>query len=312
MKKNVDVLIIGGGPAGLVAAQYGARAALKTMLVEQIAFGGQALMINTLENYPGNLTGKSGYEIAEEFRAQAEKFGVEFCSASVVSLQKTGTYFEAALDNMDTIHAIAVILTTGAGHRLLDVEGEARYAGRGVSYCASCDGPFFKNKTIFVAGGGDAACDEAAFLSRISSDITVIVRRGEFRAQKSLSERIMQNPAIKIRFWTRVVAILGNEKLTSLSLENTKTGDRQELAADALFVCAGIVPRTGLVESGNCVPEFDETGFIKTGQKMDTCIPGLFAAGDVRSSPFRQVIVAAGEGAVAAHAAAEYLRGLTA
>jgi thioredoxin reductase (NADPH) len=306
MKKYVDLLIIGGGPAGLCAAQYAARASLSTLLAEEGALGGQAVFIDNLENYPGFAAGKTGADLTEIFRKQAEDFGAKIESTGIVSLKKQGTYFVSSTEDGGLIYAKAVILATGAGRKLLGVQGEEKFAGRGVSYCANCDGPFFKNKKIFVSGGGDAACDEAVFLTRVSPQITMLVRREEFRAQKAVAERALSNPSIKVIFSTRVVEIKGETKLSSLVLEDTKKGEIQEVEADALFVYAGIVPKSALVSGVEIQAACDETGFVITDQSMSTNVPGLFAAGDVRDSPFRQVAVAAAEGAIAAHSAANY------
>ncbi|MDR2481715.1 MAG: FAD-dependent oxidoreductase [Spirochaetaceae bacterium] len=305
MKKDVDLLIIGGGPAGMTAAQYGARAALKTLLIEQSAFGGQALMINCLENYPGNSAGRSGSEISLDLHKQAEAFGAELFSGTVIFLRKKEKLFEAGLEDGGLIRAKAVIFATGAGHRTLDIPGETQFSGVGVSYCASCDGPFFKNKKIFMVGGGDAVCDEAEFLSKITPDITILVRRSEFRAQKAIAQRILNNKSIRVWFNTRITAIKGVEKVESIILENTKTGEKREEPTAAVFIFAGILPKTELLTE--LAVTLDNAGFIKTNQNMETSVPGLFAVGDVRSSPFRQVVVAASDGAIAAHTAAAHI-----
>jgi thioredoxin reductase (NADPH) len=309
MQKDVDLLIIGSGPAGLSAAQYGARAGLRTLAIEQMAIGGQALMIDVLENYPGCAGARSGMQVMEEMHAQAESFGAEFLFESVCALRHEGRFFGAELSSGGSIKASALILASGAGHRTLSIPGEVEYSGRGVSYCASCDGPFFKNKKIFVVGGGDAACDEARFLSRISSDITMLVRRAEFKAQKALVHRLLKDGSIKTRFCTRVVEIKGAEKVKSLVLENTETGKTSEEEADAVFIFAGLVPETGLVSGTDAGIQLklDKSGFIITDQRMESSVKGIFAAGDVRSSPFRQVVTASGDGAVAAHSAGEYI-----
>ena len=299
-------MIIGGGPAGLSAAQYGARSALKTLLLEKSVFGGQALFIDKLENYPGNFTASSGFEVIEEFKKQALAFGAELKTGAVQKLKKHGAFFEAVLEGGEVVRAISVILAMGAAHRNLGIPGEEGFSGRGVSYCAACDGPFFKNKKIFVVGGGDAACDEANFLSRISSDITILLRGGEFRAQKALAERVLSNKAIKVRYWTEILELKGQEKLNSALLINKKTGEKQEEELDAVFIFAGINPNNALV-LGELKVELDGGGFIKTAQDMQSSISGLYAAGDLRSSPFRQVITAAADGAAAAHAAASYV-----
>jgi thioredoxin reductase (NADPH) len=306
MHTKAELVIIGGGPAGLTAAQYGARANLSVLVVEQLAAGGQALLIDRLENYPGIAPDKSGYDFAEDLRRQAEGFGAEFLSASAASLEKAGDGFRIGLEGGGVLEASAVIIATGTKHRTLDIPGEREFYGRGVSYCATCDGPFFRDKKIFVVGGGDAACDEAQYLSRLSSQVTLVHRRDRFRAQKALAERTLRNPRIDVRFNTRVVEIRGDKQVGSVVLERVDTGERSGEAAAAVFVFAGTVPQAAFVTG----LERDESGYIVTDQAMAASAPGLFAAGDVRATPFRQVVVAAGEGAVAAHSAAAYIDAL--
>jgi thioredoxin reductase (NADPH) len=312
----VDLLIIGAGPAGLTAAQYGARANLKVLVIEQLAPGGQALLIDALENYPGNVERKdaqgnvfagprSGFEFAQDLRSQAEVFGAAFLGESVTELQKEGDLFTAILADGGKETAPAVIVATGASHRKLGIPGENELSGRGVSYCATCDGAFFKNKKIFAVGGGDAACDAAQYLSRLSSQVVLVHRRGRFRAQKVLAERVLHNQHIEVRFNTVIKEIKGEQKLSSVALEHE--GSVYEEAADAVFIFAGTVPQSSLVTEGSARAELDEAGYIITNQQMAASVPGLFAAGDVRSGTFRQVVVAAGEGAAAAHNAAEYI-----
>ncbi|MDR2484054.1 MAG: thioredoxin-disulfide reductase [Treponema sp.] len=308
MKPDRDLIILGAGPAGLTAAQYGSRANLQVTVIEELSPGGQALFIDTLENYPGNIVKgtaapKSGFELAQDMHRQAEDFGAAFITETAGSLKKEGELFRVTLGSGNTLTALAVIVATGAKHRKLGIPGEEEFAGRGVSYCASCDGPFFKGKKIFVIGGGDAACDEAQFLSRLSPAVAVLHRRDRFRAQKALAERVLSNPRIEVRFNTRLREIRGDQKVTALMLENTETGESYREAGDAVFIFAGTLPQTAAAPD---VPK-DENGYILTDQAMATSVPGLFAAGDVRSCPFRQVVVAAGEGAVAAHSAAEYI-----
>jgi thioredoxin reductase (NADPH) len=313
--EKTDLLIIGAGPAGLTAAQYGARANLRVLVIEQLAPGGQVLNIDVLENYPGNVgmaengapgEPKSGYDFAQDLHRQAESFGASFLMEAGVSLRREGDWFILSLANGENRKAKAVILASGARHRSLDIPGEREFSGRGVSYCAVCDGPFFKGKKIFVVGGGDAACDEAQYLARLSSQVVLIHRRDQFRAQKALGERVLRNPHIEVRFNTIMKEIRGEAKVKSVTLEKTLTGERYNDDAEAVFVFTGIIPQTAAV-SGMAGLEFDPNGYIVTDQNMASSVPGLFAAGDVRSSPFRQVVVAAGEGAVAAHKAAEYL-----
>jgi thioredoxin reductase (NADPH) len=329
---DADVIIIGAGPAGLTAAQYGARANLKVLVIEQLAPGGQVLLIDVLENYPGNVEQrnekdeviagpKTGYDFSQDLHRQAEAFGAAFFSGAVTSLQKDGDLFIAGLANGETRKAPALIIATGSAHRYLNIPGEKEFAGRGVSYCATCDGPFFKNKKIFVAGGGDAACDEAQYLSRLTTQVILIHRRDRFRAQKALAERVMRNPNIEVRFNTIMKEIKGSSSgapagaplpVGAVVLERTGsgckgTGEVYEENADAVFIFTGTTPQSALVSAGGVKANLDENGHIITDQKMASSVPGLFAAGDVRSGSFRQVVVAAGEGAVAAHSAAEYL-----
>jgi thioredoxin reductase (NADPH) len=347
---DADMLILGAGPAGLSAAQYGSRANLRVLVVEEMAPGGQALNIDVLENYPGNVgraevPPKSGFEFCEDLHKQAEGFGAKFIMEGAVSIvRKTPEdsgppFFAVTLSGGGMLRAPALILATGATRRSLDVPGEKEFEGRGVSYCATCDGPFFKGKRILVVGGGDSACDEAQYLSRLSDRITVIHRKSMFRAQKSLAERVLSNPNISVRFNTRLLEINGDGSVGSVVLEgpadDTTNSDsavnsgetanseaaasgvaeaaevsivRYEEPADAVFIFAGSIPKTALVRN---LVHFDQSGYVVTDQSMATSTPGLYAAGDVRSSPFRQVVVAAGEGAVAAHCAAAYIDGLS-
>jgi len=313
---NTDLLIIGAGPAGLTAAQYGARANLNVLVIEQLAPGGQALLIDVLENYPGNIERKdaagnvcagprTGFEFAQDLHSQAEAFGASFLNDSVNELKKEGDVFTAVLGDGTQKKAHAVILATGAAHRNLDIPGEAQFFGRGVSHCATCDGAFFRGKKIFVVGGGDAACDDAQYLSRLSPHVVLVHRRDRFRAQRALAERVLHNQNIEVRFNTVIKEIKGEQKLSSVVLD--QEGRVYEEAADAVFVFAGTIPQSSLIHQGSVRAELDSGGYIITDQKMETSVPGLFAAGDVRSGTFRQVVVAAGEGAVAAHSAAEYI-----
>jgi thioredoxin reductase (NADPH) len=308
---NTDLIIIGAGPAGLTAAQYGARANVKVVVIEQIAPGGQALVIDVLENYPGIAEGKSGYDFAMDLRKQAETFGASFVTGCVTSLKKESGIFTAALEDGKMIKAPAVIIATGSRPRLMDIPGEMEFAGKGVSYCATCDGNFFKNKKIFVAGGGDSACDEARYLARLSPQVTLVHRRDTFRAQKALAQRTMDNPNINVRFNTVIKEIKGDQKVKSVVLADTVSGGTSEEEADAVFIFAGTVPQSSLVADSEVKAALDESGYIITDQKMATNIPGLYAAGDIRAGAFRQVVTAAADGATAAHYACEYIDSLT-
>ncbi|MDR1575467.1 MAG: FAD-dependent oxidoreductase [Treponema sp.] len=330
IKSDADLIIIGAGPAGLTAAQYGARAGLKVLVIEQLAPGGQVLLIDALENYPGNVERRdeegrviagprTGFDFSRDLHRQAEAFGAVFLSGAVTALKKEGELFIAKMAGGESRAAPAGIIATGAVHRCLDVPGEKEFTGRGVSYCAACDGPFFRNKKIMVAGGGDAACGEASYLSRLSSQVILVHRRDRFRAQKALAERVLRNPNIEVRFNTVIREIKGGspaagaiaQKVDAVVLErggeNGKAGVYEE-SVDAVFIFAGAVPQSSLVAGENGVTaELDANGYIVTDQQMASSVPGLFAAGDVRSGSFRQVVVAAGEGAAAAHSAAEYI-----
>jgi thioredoxin reductase (NADPH) len=303
-----DIVIVGAGAAGLTAAQYAARANLSTLVIEQTANGGQCLLIEGLENYPGFPDPIDGYEFTERLERQARQFGAHFRAATVQRLDKQGSSF-LLTSSEGEMRATSVIIATGAQHRHLGVPGEEELAGRGVSYCATCDGPFFKNKTILVVGGGDAACDEATFLAKLTDTVILVHRRDRFRAQPAVAQRVLDNPRIDVRFNTVVREItgvtnaMGIAQVGSVVLERVDTEEVYKQDASAVFVFVGSDPRTDLVDA---LPK-DEAGYIITDEHMETAVSGLFAAGDVRATPFRQLVVAAGEGAIAAHAAAAYV-----
>ena len=244
MDQNYDVIIIGGGPAGLSAAQYAGRANLKVLLVEEMALGGQGLVIESLENYPGFPEGVGGFDFAQKMEAQARQFGAEILNTTVRSFTKEGNTFKVVTGKGD-LTATAVILATGAKHRTLDVPGEAEFSGRGVSYCATCDGPFFKNQKILVVGGGDAACDEDMFLSKLTDQVVMVHRRDRFRAQKALGERVLANPRIDVRFNTTAVEIKGDQKVKEVVLQNTETGETSTEDFGAVFIFVGSRPGKG-------------------------------------------------------------------
>jgi len=314
---EADLIIIGAGPAGLTAAQYGARANLSVVVLEQLAPGGQALLIDVLENYPGIAPEKTGFEFAQDLCNQAESFGAKFLMEEVKTLDKEADTFTVSLASGQKLSSPAVIVATGATHRHLDIPGEKEFSGRGVSYCATCDGPFFKDKKIFVAGGGDSACVEAQYLSRLTNEVIMVHRREKFRAQKALADRVLQNPNIKVRFNTTIKEIKGSQemggKLSSVVLAETcpeldakPASPLTEESADAVFIFVGSVPQTSFFADSLKI-ELDKTGYIIADSGMASSVPGLFAAGDVRVSPFRQVVTAAGDGAIAAHYASAYI-----
>ncbi|MCF7945614.1 MAG: thioredoxin-disulfide reductase [Spirochaetia bacterium] len=303
MEVQKDIVIIGGGAAGLSAAQYGARANMRTTLIEEMSPGGQALVIDDLENYPGFPTPLSGFELTQRFMDQANKFGAELMSATVKSVRKEKNYF--IIDTTEgQVTSYTVIYSTGAHHRKLNCTGEEEFSGKGVSYCATCDGPFFKGKKMLVVGGGDAACDEASYLSKLSDNIVQIHRRDRFRAQKSLGDRVLANENIEVRFNHELQEIKGEQKVSSVILLDNKNNKTYEEEFDAVFIFVGSIPQTDSVPQG---VELDEAGYIQTDQCMKTSVSGIYAAGDVRSTPFRQLVVAAGEGAIASHCASQYI-----
>jgi thioredoxin reductase (NADPH) len=302
MKVDKELIIIGAGAAGLTAAQYGARANLDVLLIEEMASGGQALIIDRLENYPGFPDAVSGVDFSMMLEQQARNFGAEILSTTAQQITKEKNIFTVET-NKGSFSCYTVILATGAKHRHLGVPGEEEFSGRGVSYCATCDGPFFRDKRMLVVGGGDAACDESMFLTKLTDKVTVVHRRDRFRAQKALAERVLANPNSTVRFNTVLKEIKGDQRVTSVVLESTEDGTRVEEQMDAVFIFIGSDPQTGLVPD----LEKDEAGYVVTDQNMATAVPGLYVVGDVRATPFRQIVVAAGEGAVASHSASRYI-----
>ncbi len=302
-EKRYDIAIVGAGPAGLACGQYSARAGRKTVLIEEMAPGGQAMIIDEIENYPG-LEKISGYELAAKFEQQATAFGCEVAYATVNSINRLddGSF---SIDTTDGIFlAPVVVIATGSKHRNLEVPGEKENVGHGVSYCATCDGPFFRNKKILVCGGGDSACQESMYLRKLSDDVTVTHRRDRFRAQASIV-KAMQDAGIKTKMNTTVQSINAgdNGKVNSVTFQNKETGEIYTEEYDGVFIFVGYIPQTQLVP--DC--EKGEAGFIKTDSHMMTSIPGMYAIGDVRDTPFRQIVTAAADGAIAAHYASEYI-----
>ena len=300
--KNVDVLIIGAGPAGLSCGQYSARAGRNTIIVEEMTTGGQTMIIDEIENYPG-LEKVSGYELAEKFESQANAFGCQIVYASVLNVQPLGSETFKVTTSEDVYLAKSVVIATGAKHKLLKVPGEQELTGHGVSYCATCDGPFFRNKKILVCGGGDSACQEAMYLAKLSPTVTICHRRDKFRAQASIVQA-MEKTNISIKLNTIIVSINGeNGKVKSITFRDVVSGTEYTQDFDGVFIFVGSEPQTQLVPF--C--EKDGAGFIKTDRTMMTSVKGLFAIGDVRDTPFRQIVTAAADGAIAAHYANEYI-----
>ena len=304
MRADRDVIIIGAGAAGLTAAQYAARSNLNALLLEELAPGGQCLIIDNLENYPGFPDPLPGIELSQKFEEQARHFGAEIQTYSVHAVSKKGKLFTVDTDN-GALTSPTVIVATGAKHKKLGIPGEQDFSGRGVSYCATCDGPFFKGKRMLVAGGGDAACDEAMFLAKLTDQVIMIHRRDRFRAQRALAERTLKNPNIEVRWNTEAKVIRGDAKVQEVVLWQNDKDETYTEKVEVVFVFIGSVPQTQVVKDLDV--QKDEVGYIVTDQRMETSVPGLYAVGDVRATPFRQLVVAAGEGAIAAHAASQYI-----
>jgi thioredoxin reductase (NADPH) len=301
-----DIVIIGGGPAGLAAGLYAARAALNTVLIEQGVPGGLAASTERIENYPGFEEGIGGPELANRMDAQARRFGLEVINSSVHKLVRVEKGFIVKTGKGDLI-ARSVILATGARPKKLGVKGEAELHGLGVSYCATCDGAFFKGRKVAVVGGGDAAVEEAIFLTRFAEKVYIIHRRGELRATKIVQERARQNPKIEFVWHSEVAEILGSYFVEGIRVRNVQTGETEDKQVDGVFMYVGNSPATDLVKD---LVDLDDRGYIVTGENMATSCPGLFAAGDVRQKLLRQVVTAVADGAIAAVAAEKYLESM--
>lgn len=304
-RHRYEVVIVGGGPAGLCAALYAGRGMLKTVLLERGVPGGELLNTEWIEDYPGFKKIK-GRELAQAMTEHAREFGAEIRQENVESIvRRDDGVFEIATTLGGIYEAPAVILTAGGTPNKLGVPGEVEYAGRGVSYCAVCDGAFFKGETVAVVGGGDAAVEEADYLTRYAERVYVIHRRDEFRASKLLQERLFANPKIEVIWNRRVVELIGGPSgLVSISLEDTVTGARSSLPATGCFVFIGFSPNSGLVKQHFA---HDPSGYMLTDDRMMTSIPGLFAAGDLRVQLTRQVTTAVGDATTAAIAVEKYL-----
>lgn len=306
-KWDYEVVIIGGGPAGLTAGIYAGRARLKALLVEKLIHGGQMMTTDLVENYPGFPEGISGPELSDRMRRQAERFGLEIVTGEVKELRPGNSVHTVVLEDRE-IRAGAVIITTGAKYRRLGVPGEAELTGKGVSFCATCDGALYRDQEIAVVGGGDTALSETIFLTRFAKKIHLIHRRQEFRGAKYLQEQIFKTEKVQIHWNTVVEEFQGdNTGLRALKLKNVRTGETSFLPVSGAFVAIGITPNTEWLK--DLLP-MDEWGFIFTNEDMATKIPGIFAAGDVRVKNLRQIATAVGDGAVAANAAENHLQSL--
>jgi thioredoxin reductase (NADPH) len=297
------VAIVGSGPAGLTAAIYAARANLAPIVFAGHLYGGQLMLTTEVENFPGFPEGIQGPELMEHFRAQAERFGAVMHFVDVTKVDFSAQPFRLWTEDAEYT-ADSVIVATGASARWLDIPGEARLRGRGVSTCATCDGAFFRNKHIVVVGGGDSAMEEALFLTRFGDRVTIVHRRDSFRASKIMVDRALKHPNISVIWNSEVVEVLGDEKTTQLALRDTVTGERSVIDADAMFIAIGHDPNTKLF-AGQL--ELDAAGYIVSADGVTTNIPGVFVAGDVFDIRYKQAITAAGSGCKAALEVEKYL-----
>ncbi len=306
--RDYDLIVVGAGPAGLCAAMYAGRSMLRALTIERGAPGGELLNTDLIEDYIGFESIK-GWELSQKMAEHAKKFGAEIVTDTVRVIRRTDDgVFEVETERDVTYRAPAVILTAGGTPVKLGVPGEKEYAGKGVSYCAVCDGAFFKGEVLAVIGGGDAAVEEADYLTRYAAKVYIVHRRDQFRASKILQERAFANPKIEVVWNKKVERIAGNEKgVTHLELEDTENGERSTLKVGGVFIFIGFRPNSGLVEGHF---EHDAAGYFVTDERMMTSIRGLFAAGDVRSQLTRQITTAVGDATTAAIAVEKYLAAL--
>ena len=306
MMSNCDyqLIIIGGGPAGLAAGLYAARARLKTVLMEKGGAGGQVLLTDWIENYPGFPEGISGFELADLMTKHAVRFGLESRTASVSALDLNGECKTVILENGEQITCQSIILATGARPNKLGIPGEAELTGKGVSYCATCDGPFFRDEEIVVVGGGDTAIQEADYLTKFARKVTIIHRRDTLRAMKILQEKAFANDRI-VFIWNSIVNSIEGDGGVEAVRVRSKDGRESLLRVTGVFVLIGTIPNNEFLPLDRLAT--DDWGFLRTDAEMQTNIPGVMAAGDIRSKSVRQIVNAAGEGAVAAIAAQNYI-----
>lgn len=303
-----DIAIIGAGPAGLTAAIYGARAGLSVKLIEMGAPGGQLVNTDWIENYPGFPEGLSGPELMTKFTMQATNFSeVEYISAAVSGIRKSNGSVLLSTSG-EEIEASAVVIATGAMPRKLGVEGENEFIGAGVSYCGTCDGAFFRDREIAVIGGGDTALEEAIFLTKFASKVTLIHRRDAFRGAKILQDRVKENKKIEILYSETLERILGNAKVEEIELKNVVSGEVQKLKVDGVFIFVGTSPNTDFLKGSEVA--LDERGQIKANSMLETTMEGVFVAGDARQTTLRQVSTAVGDAALATMNASKYIEGL--
>ena len=304
---HYDLIIIGGGPAGMTAGLYAARSRMNVLLIEKVVLGGQILITDWIENYPGFPEGISGCDLAMKMNEQASKFGLKTESDQVVSLNLSSSAKEVSLLSGKTITAKSIIIATGASPRKLDVTGEDRLIGKGVSFCGTCDGPFFRDKVVAAVGGGDTAVQESIYLTKFVKKVYLIHRRSELRATKILQERAFSNKKIEFVWDSCVKSVNGEMGVESVTIKNLKKGSCSDLAVDGCFVWIGTLPNNAFI--GNSL-KLDDYGFIITNERMETSAPGVYAVGDVRNTPVRQIASAVGDAAIAAYLAEQYIEDL--
>ena len=300
-----DMIVVGGGPGGYAAALYAARAGLDTVVLEKLSAGGQMALTQQIDNYPGFEDGIDGFSLGEKMKRGTERFGVETKLTEVLSLDLSGTVKKAETSE-GPLFARTIVVATGAGPRELGIESEQELIGKGVNYCAACDGMFYKNKTVVIAGGGNTAAADALILSRICKKVIVVHRRDTLRATKIYHEPLMKAENVEFRWDSEIIELLHDEKVIGIRLRNVKTGEETTLACDGVFVSIGRKPSSELVKDQ---VEVDPAGYIIADESTRTNIPGVFAVGDVRTKALRQVVTAVADGATAVHYAEEYLAG---
>ncbi|WP_436674100.1 thioredoxin-disulfide reductase [Lactiplantibacillus plantarum] len=306
MAKSYDVIIIGAGPAGMTAALYASRANLSVLLLDRGIYGGQMNNTAAIENYPG-FKSVLGPDLAKDMYESATQFGAEYAYGSVESVEDRGDVKIVTTDS-DTFETKALVIGTGSEYRKLGVTGEDTYGGRGVSYCAVCDGAFFRNKHVVVVGGGDSAIEEGTYLTQLADKVMVIHRRDQLRAQQILQDRAFANPKMEFVWNSNVTEIIGDDKkVTGVKVNNNKTGEDSEIAVDGVFIYVGINPITKPFSNLGIT---DENGWIETNDHMETKVPGIFAVGDVRKKDLRQVATAVGEGGTAGQGVYTYITAL--
>lgn len=325
-RSHYDLIIVGGGPAGLTAAIYTAREAIDTLVIERAAFGGQAAGTETLDNMPGFPQGVAGIDFSRRLRQQAERFGVELLQAQeVAKIRRNDNYLFVTTADGSSYSACALLITTGSRYKRLGVPGESDYLGAGVHFCATCDGPFYKGKKVVVVGGGNSAAEESLLLTKFAEHVTILVRGDAFKASQFIQQKVLDHPRIDVRWQTEVLAFSGEKsKLSRIRVRDNHSGNEEELAADGAFIFIGLIPNSALLKGSGVV--LDRWGFIVTGHSLrhldegfespggreplmlETSLPGVFAAGDIRDASTKQVVSAAGEGSAAALMIREYLK----